>query len=80
MYGRLTSAVFAISIMRITYGSEAFVETNASVRSGRTDLDGPEASTMFGRQVLVEPVDSLCARELTHLPVHVVGARARVVS
>lgn len=43
-------------------------------------MDGPEAGTVAGSHVLVEALDSVNTGELTELLVHVVGARARVVS
>lgn len=48
--------------------------------TGITYVDGPETSTVAGSHVGVERVDSICSGHLTVLLVHVMGARARVVS
>lgn len=45
-----------------------------------TYVDRPEASTVAGGQVLVHGLDSLASGHLTVLLVHVVSARARVVT
>lgn len=43
-------------------------------------MDGAETSTVAGSHVLVEALDGISTTELTELLVHVVGARARVIS
>jgi hypothetical protein len=43
-------------------------------------VDRPESGTVASGHVLVQALDSINTAELTELLVHVVGARARVVS
>ena len=73
------SSVFSISTTRRICLLLDYCSLKKEVAGG-TYVDGPEAGAVASGHVGVQGIDSVGARHLTVLLVHVVGARTRVVA